>query len=631
MINSKEVQFEEVITRRAYTWEISKVTADILRQELTVVSAVPINSAISTALTGFITSLESLTDDKKNQITFRLKVVKFLKKCGINRGQRKEINSALKKLKINVDKNEKLPSASTAMNWMRLWELSGSNPASLLSKHFNKSRSKQFSNLVENLITKVLKEHYFIRERPPLSNAEVILITQLNRLQAQSKITESEANVSISTLRRRVNEVDPYVRDVHRYGAAYARNKWRYSLSGSGSSRALQQLEIDHTILDILVISDTNGMPLGRPVITIIVDSYSKYLVGFYISFAGAGLSAVLNAMKIGIMSKDSFTCHADYLENPWLGYGIGEMYVVDNGLEFHSKQFVYAALELNTDIQYCPVRQPWLKPSVERFFLDLGYALPNSGKILKPVANVLPINPISTARISFSELSRGLIKYFVDVYPFKVNSRTLVRPFDLFQESFEKLPPPMLPTSFESIGIIAAHSTTLTVGNEGIVMPGLRFNSKELQSVRRQISDRYKTMIKFDPEDLGYAYVQHPKSLDWLYVPNTNPNYANGLSMAQHRAIRAHQKKFNIEGDYIQSHIRAKAELIEMWNSLSGGKRLKRDTKNALLYQGLSSTKSLQISTNDAIASSEKQLILPDELKINDRPIPTFEAFIND
>ena len=59
-------------------------------------------------------------------------------------------------------------------------------------------------------------------------------------------------------------------------------------------------------------------------------------------------------------------------------------MYVVDNGLEFHSKQFVLAAMELNTELQYCPVRQPWLKPSVERHFLELGYALPKAGKDAK-------------------------------------------------------------------------------------------------------------------------------------------------------------------------------------------------------------------------------------------------------
>lgn len=631
MVSPTEAQFEDVITRRAYTWSISKIQNDILKNELAVVRADPVDKSICEAEPGFVRSIDSLPEAQRNQLIYRLAILKFLKKNGITRGKRKEIGSALKKMKIQPSTSKKTPSTSTVMEWMRKWEHSGLNPTSLISRHFYKERSKALSGLAEDLITTVLKSNYFCSHRPPLSEALSLVNTGLKKLQIEQGIVESEASISMATLRRRVNEVDPYLRDVYRFGATYARNRWRYSLGGAGSSRALQRLEIDHTILDIVVISDTNGMPLGRPVITVIVDSFSKYLVGFYVSFAGAGLSPVLNAMKVGILNKDTFTSQAAFLSNPWLGYGIGEMYLVDNGLEFHSKQFVLAAMELNTDLQYCPVRQPWLKPNVERFFLDLGYVLPNSGKVLKPVANMLPIDPAKTARISFSELSRGLLKYFVDVHPFKVNSRTLNRPFDLFKESFEKLPPPMLPTSFESLGLIAAHSKALTVGNEGVIMQGLKFNSKNLQSVRRTLANKYKTLVKFDPEDLGYAYIQHPKTLDWLFVENTNPSYANGLSMSQHRAIRAHRQKFNIQGEYEQSYQQARAELIEIWNNLSGGKRLKKDAKDALLFQGLSSTKSLQISENNPIVPPNSSLVTPNEVEAHTKQIPTFETYIND
>lgn len=631
MVSPLEAQFEDAITRRAYTWTLAKIQNDILKGDLKVVRAEPLKEHISEPESGFIRSFESLPEAQRTQVSYRLAIIKFIKKCGLSRGKRKEIENALKKKGILLTPKEKPPSASTVMEWMRKWENSGFNPASLISRHFFKERSKAFSSVVEDLISKVLKSNYFCRHRPPLSDALAIVNKELKQLKAQQIITDDERLVSLTTLRRRVNEVDPYLRDVYRFGPAYARNRWRYSLGGTSASRALQRLEVDHTILDLVVISDTNGMPLGRPVITIIVDAFSKYLVGFYVSFAGAGLSPVLNAMKVGMLPKETFTGHTNLLSNPWLGYGIGEMYVVDNGLEFHSKQFVLAAMELNTDLQYCPVRQPWLKPNVERHFLDLGYALPKSGKVLKPVENMLTIDPANTARISFSELSLGLLKYFVDVHPFKVNSRTLSRPFDLFKESFETLPPPMLPSSFESLGLIAAHSKTLTVGNEGIVMNGLRFNSKDLQSVRRSVANTYKTLVKFDAEDLGYAYIQHPKNLDWLYVENTNPSYANGLSMSQHRAIVSHKRKSNIKGKHETNYLQARAELIEIWNNLSGGKRLKKSAKDALLLQGLSSTKSLQIITNDPISTPNSRLVASNEIESTKSSIPTFETYIND
>jgi putative transposase len=631
MLENNQVQFEDSLTRQSFVWCIGKITSDILKNELQVVSATSVKDINEKSPTNFITSIDSLPEQYKDGLEWKVRLIKWIMKNGGSRGQRKLICDLLKKFTVSQPDHPPTPSASTVMSWMRLWEESGRNPAALVSGNFLRKRKTSFSDLVEKEIHEVLIKHYFIRTRPSLQNAMTILVRNLKGLLGRNLITEREAAVSESSLRRRVNDVDPYRRDVLRYGAAFARNKWRYSLAGTSAVRALQRLEVDHTILDVVVIADASGMPLGRPVITVIIDAFSGYVVGFYISFSGPGLAAVLNTMKVSLFPKSVYLENASFLTNDWLGYGIGEMYVVDNGLEFHSKQFVFAALELNTDIQYCPVRQPWLKPNIERFFGELGHVLPQSGKVMKPVANVLPIDPRKTAQISFSDLCKGLLQYFVDVHPFKIHSRTLTRPFDLFSESFANTPPPLLPTNIEKLGLIGANQKTLTIGNEGIVMPGLRFNSRELQMVRREIASSFKTQIKYDSEDLGYAYVQHPETLRWLYVPNCHPDYANNLSMAQHNAIRAHMKATNISGDYHTTHLLGKAQLIDFWGSSARGKNLKHDLKSAAQFAGLSSTKSLTNEHRKAPTEESQQLLSKEELDCDESPVPDFEAFILD
>ncbi len=622
------MQFEDTITRRSYTWPIADVTKQILNNELHVVGASDSKDAVTADASSFLTSIDSLPAKYKEKLLFRVRIIKWIKKNGASRGQRRIIERLLKKFPIKESDTQPLPTSSTAMSWIRDWDESGGNVAAVVTKNFQRKRLKKYSERVEAEIDKVLLKNYFIRTRPSLQNAAIILRRNLENLAQKGVITAEDTVVSSSTLRRRVNEVDPYYRDVHRFGASYAKNKWRYSLAGTHAVRALQRLEVDHTILDFVVVADSTGMPLGRPVITIIVDAFSGYLVGFYISFSGAGLAAVLNAMKVGLMPKTAFTCNAPFLTQEWFGYGVGELYVVDNGLEFHSIQFVSAALEINTDIQYCPVRQPWFKPGVERFFGELGHHLPPQGKVVKPVANCIPMDPRESARITFSDLCKGLLQFFIDVHPLKVHSRTLARPIDLFRESFEQIPPPLLPTNLEKLGLIAAHQKILTVGNEGIVMPGLRFNSHELQAERRKLAPSFKTSVKYDPENLGFAYVQHPKSLEWLHVPNCHPEYADNLSMIQHKAVRAHMKQMAIDKGHYDAYFTAKANLIDKWQSLARGQKLTRDTKSAIQFAGLSSTKSLQ---GGELPAPQTQLISKKEITHDDLIIPQFEAFVLD
>ena len=48
--------------------------------------------------------------------------------------------------------------------------------------------------------------------------------------------------------------------------------------------------------------------------------------------------------------------------------YGIPELIVVDNPMEFHSTHFELACLQIGCDIQYAKVLVPWYKGKIERF-----------------------------------------------------------------------------------------------------------------------------------------------------------------------------------------------------------------------------------------------------------------------
>jgi|GEM_PF-2883293 len=222
-----------------------------------------------------------------------------------------------------------------------------------------------------------------------------------------------------------------------------------------------------------------------------------------------------------------------------------------------------------------------------------------------------------------------GLLKCFVDIMPMQPNQRTLIEPFELFREGFEQLPPPLLPSSFAEMDLIGAMSKSLTLGNEGIVFDYLRYNSYELQDLRRAYSHSCKTLVKYHPEDLDFVYIQDPSSKDWLMVPSCQPEYTQSLSIVQHHAIRRHKKGELNKRNAAEKLMEGKVELIDMYDAFLRGNRSKKNVEVAQKFGTLTSTQTLiSTSTPRKLVVPESALVLPSEDLSKTRKIPVFSGF---
>lgn len=577
-------------------------------------------------ISDLVYSLDSFDEKYRNESNRRLKYVQAVRRAGLSKGMRKQIDDQIKIVAMTSDEKSP-PSSSTVMRWLRDLERAQQNPLVLMSRHATSTRSKRLPEKTLDIAREVLRTHYCKPSRPSLESS---LLEANKKIALQIKMGETPKNgsaISSSTFRRLKNEIDPYAIDLSRYGQAYTKNKWRYSLSGPNAVRALQRYEVDHTIVDLVCVCDQTGLPLGRPTLTIVVDTFSGYVVGLYVSFWGTGLAPTFRALQVAFGPKDEFNKILDPAK-PWLGYGLCELLALDNGLEFHSPQFKMMASQLCIDIQYCAVRQPWLKPFVERALGTYLEYLPKSGRVRRALNNELPEKPDKTASITFSSLCDGLLRAFTGIHAYEINERKLSRPVDLFGESFDGLPPVLLPTDLDTLEIIVSPSKNLTVGNEGVVTDYLRFNSKELQEIRRGTDVKYKTTVKFNPDDLGYVWVQDLKSLAWILVPSVNPEYSNGLSVVQHKAIREHAKNMLRQKNASEILLKAKLELADLWSSRTvQGKRLKRDHLRAM--SGITSKQVLLGKDAKSELPKVDKLISTEELNFAMDDIPEFGSFL--
>lgn len=649
ILENRTVVLEDQASGALSNMSMGRLSADVLAGTLALVNTSYVSLAASASEPSpinLVASLDSLPERYRKELLRRRAYIAHLRRQGLTRGMRRAIKKCLATLRVRlespkcVDSEEAdpseeelrnrltlpVPTESTLMNWWREFEREADAPSALISGNVDRRRRRSLPDFVFAAIMDKLKSHYCTRARPPLTDT----VIEINKRLAQLPVQDEPYQVSESTVRRALKGIEPYAVDAARFGSAYARNKWRYSLKGVCASRPLERVEIDHTLLDLVVVHDKTGMPLGRPTVTVVVDAFSGYVLGFFISFWGTGLASTLSAIRQAVLPKDDIVAAAPGLTNSWLAWGLHDLWVVDNGLEFHSPQFRLAALEMGCDVQFCRVRQPWLKPVVERTMLDLKMSLPKEGKVIKGLTNELPLNPRESACIRFGDLCLALLKAFVDVHPLQVNDRRLARPLDLFAEGMASMPMPELPADLKSFDLLGCMSRTLTVGNEGVVMEHLRFNSTELQEVRYATACNFKTMVKFQPGDLGVAYVQDPATKRWLLVPSTLPEYTVGLSFIQHRAIRRMQKDA-LEGMNAEKQfLAAKAQLIDMWaDAVRTGRKLKGLQLRAM--QGLTSA--------DVLGGIAPSCPLPSEFlahaeavepaETTQREIPHFESFL--
>lgn len=442
----------------------------------------------------------------------------------------------------------------------------------------------------EPLMWSALRTHYFVRNGRDLRHAYDMY--RADRRPAKERAGDgANKEASFSTFKRLAKTVSGYERDKARLGNVAARNKWRHAVGGVYATRPLERVALDHTTLDIYVIDDDFGMVLGRPIITILVDEFSRYILGMHLSFHGESLCRVAEAIKFALTPKDEIKKRLN-LDRDWVTPGVWETLVVDNALAHHAGRFEQISSELGCNWEYGPVHMPWFKGSVERAIGRVNRALPSQGK---PEKGSGPgrIDPKKTARIKFSDLVRCLFSWAVGEYALANSERNIMCPLEKLMEGLKDAPPPIYVSDLDVLDVITGDESEATVRQYGVERRHLSYRSPELAELaQRQQKPVFKIRVRTNPENLGSIWVHDSMNQKWLKVPCMQARYAEGLSWRKHTHIRkvlqARRKLSGLEDDYLK----AKAELSTMWSDALLHGRSLRKVADLARIEGVSSKK---------------------------------------
>ncbi|MBD2520533.1 DDE-type integrase/transposase/recombinase [Nostoc sp. FACHB-973] len=175
-----------------------------------------------------------------------------------------------------------------------------------------------------------------------------------------------------------------------------------------------QVWQIDHTGLDIQLTDEDKKEVLGRPYITLVMDSYSDCVAGFNLGFEPPGLNEVALALRHAISRKHYGPEYE--LQQTWDICGIPEYIVTDHTKEFKSEHFRHISLHLGFKRRFLafPYLGGLIKPIFDKINKEvLSYFYGYIGSSVEE----RPAEAERTACLTLNQLERILVRYFVDHY----------------------------------------------------------------------------------------------------------------------------------------------------------------------------------------------------------------------
>ncbi|MDG2537784.1 hypothetical protein P5Y53_08940 [Dyella jiangningensis] len=178
------------------------------------------------------------------------------------------------------------PHFTTVAKWRRTYEESGDDIRSLCDRHHEKgNRDSRYPAELEALADDIIEAMFLTVERPTIESCLEVLRGRVARINLQRLPSEQFPRPTRAYLARRISHLPKYDVAVARYGKRVADIKFRSAGLGAPAKTPLARASMDHCRLDLMVIDDETGLPLGRPWLTLVLDEKSRYVLGYYIGF----------------------------------------------------------------------------------------------------------------------------------------------------------------------------------------------------------------------------------------------------------------------------------------------------------------------------------------------------------
>jgi putative transposase len=274
---------------------------------------------------------------------------------------------------------------------------------------------------------------------------------------------------------------------------------WLDQTTPHHGERPFALAHLDHTELDIVLVSSLTGKPLGRPWATFLTDAYSRRVLACYLTYDPPSYRSVMMALRICVQRHQR----------------LPQECLVDRGSEFGSVYFETLLTRYFVTKKDRPPAQPRTGAVIERLFGTattqlLHQLLGNTQASKHPRQMTREVDPRRLAVWTLERFSARLCQYVYDMYDQMDHPALGQSPREAFAQGMQLAgmrTHRLIPYSEEFLILTCPTTRTRHAkldASRGIVVNGLRYGHPLIRSSR----DAGKSVeVRYEPFDMSIAY----------------------------------------------------------------------------------------------------------------------------
>jgi len=385
------------------------------------------------------------------------------------------------------------------------------------------------------------------------------------------------------------------------------------------------RFEIDATIVDVYLVSVFNrAWLIGRPVLYVVVDVFSRMVVGFYLGLEGPSWEGARLALFNAFSDKADFFRQfgIDVSPDLWPCRHLPHKLLCDNG-ELKSKASDALPKEFGITIQNAAVRRPDWKPNVEQQFnLINNHTIHfEPGALNRRLDEMKRRQCTLDASLTLPELTRilayqlikyNLASYHADALPAEMLGENLTdaTPLTVWNWGLEHLTGGAKAIEKQKVWTKLLPAATASVRRDGIYFHGRRYACE--RAIREEWFARARTNGKVEPIEIrhlpyapGHIWILNATSREWEPCELLDGNEKYRLARLEEMIDRA--KLLGLEADRKASEVRQLGATLD-----AKCDAITADAKKAAVQakQGLSKTqKKANVQANRAFEKTAERV----------------------
>ncbi len=364
---------------------------------------------------------------------------------------------------------------------------------------------------VERIIRELLQKRFLTKQKRSLAafHREVAQACKAQKLRAPAR----------NTVALRIAGLDPLKATRRREGQDASR-----SLQGVGGeppavTAPLEQVQIDHTVIDLIVVDERDRQPIGRPYLTIAIDVFTRCVLGMVVTLE-APSSVSVGLCLVHVACDKRPWLEGLNIEMEWPMSGKPRLLYLDNAAEFKSEALRRGCEQHGIRLDYRPLGQPHYGGIVERII----------GTAMQMIHDELPGTTFSNpdqrgdydsenkAALTLRELERWLT-LAVGTYHGSVHNGLLQPPAARWAEAIARTGVPTVITRTTAFLVDFLPIIRRTLTRTGFVIDHIHYYADALKPWIARRDRLPAFLIRRDPRDISRIWVLEPEGQHYLEI----------------------------------------------------------------------------------------------------------------